>query len=138
MVSSEQMNGNSFVSYFSNFPQQPDVTFRDNSFVFKPKIEHISHQENFGLVVAEALAVGTPVLISDKVNIWREISDGGAGFVQPDTQAGAQQLLSNWIGLSAEQQDQMSLAAKAVYLEHFEIRKATERLIAYIDTKLNA
>lgn len=98
----------------------------------------VSHQENFGLVVAEALAVGTPVLISDKVNIWREISDGGAGFVQPDTQAGAQQLLSNWIGLSAEQQDQMSLAAKAVYLEHFEIRKATERLIAYIDTKLNA
>lgn len=98
----------------------------------------VSHQENFGLVVAEALAVGTPVLISDKVNIWREISDGGAGFVQPDTQEGAQRLLSNWIGLSAEQQDQMSLAAKAVYLEHFEIRKATERLIAYIHTKLNA
>ena len=32
-----------------------------------------SHQENFGIAVAEALAVGTPVLISNKVNIWREI-----------------------------------------------------------------
>jgi len=29
-----------------------------------------SHQENFGIVVAEALAYGKPVLISDKVNIW--------------------------------------------------------------------
>ena len=28
-----------------------------------------SHQENFGVVVAEALAVGLPALISNKVNI---------------------------------------------------------------------
>ena len=32
-----------------------------------------SHQENFGIAVVEALACGTPVLISNKVNIWREI-----------------------------------------------------------------
>ena len=32
-----------------------------------------SHQENFGIAVAEALACGTPVLISNQVNIWREV-----------------------------------------------------------------
>lgn len=32
------------------------------------------HQENFGTTVAEALAGGTPVLISNKVNIWQDIS----------------------------------------------------------------
>lgn len=39
-----------------------------------------SHQENFGIAVAEALACGTPVLISNKVNIWREIQAGGGGL----------------------------------------------------------
>ena len=32
-----------------------------------------SHQENFGMSVAEALSFGVPVLISNRVNIWREI-----------------------------------------------------------------
>ena len=32
-----------------------------------------SHQENYGMVVAEALSVGTPVLLTDKVNLWREV-----------------------------------------------------------------
>ena len=48
-----------------------------------------SHQENFGIVVAEALACGVPVLISDKVNIWREVQSDGAGLVAPDNLAGA-------------------------------------------------
>lgn len=31
-----------------------------------------SHQENFGMVVAESLAAGRPVLISNQVNIWQK------------------------------------------------------------------
>jgi glycosyltransferase involved in cell wall biosynthesis len=96
----------------------------------------VSHQENFGLVVAEALAVGTPVLISDKVNIWREISEGGAGFIQPDTREGARKLLMSWLSLDQAQKANMADQAKAVYHEHFEIRKATELLIAYIEATL--
>ena len=40
-----------------------------------------SHQENFGIVVAESLAAGTPVVISDKVNIWPQIKEAGVGLI---------------------------------------------------------
>jgi glycosyltransferase involved in cell wall biosynthesis len=47
-----------------------------------------SYSENFGLAVIEALGAGLPVIISDKVNIWREVQAAGAGRVIP-CEAGA-------------------------------------------------
>jgi glycosyltransferase involved in cell wall biosynthesis/SAM-dependent methyltransferase len=43
----------------------------------------LSYSENFGNVVAEAMAAGTAVVISDRVNIWPEIARAGAGIVVP-------------------------------------------------------
>jgi glycosyltransferase involved in cell wall biosynthesis len=42
-----------------------------------------SRQENFGLVVAESLACGTPVLVSDQVNLADQITAANAGWVVP-------------------------------------------------------
>jgi glycosyltransferase involved in cell wall biosynthesis len=42
-----------------------------------------SYQENFGIAVVESLAAGTPVVISDQVNICNEIRDAGVGGVVP-------------------------------------------------------
>ncbi|HEX2115680.1 MAG TPA: glycosyltransferase, partial [Alphaproteobacteria bacterium] len=44
-----------------------------------------SYSENFGIAVVEAMACGVPVVISDKVNIWREVQEAGAGLVAPTT-----------------------------------------------------
>jgi glycosyltransferase involved in cell wall biosynthesis len=40
-----------------------------------------SYTENFGLTVVEAMACGTPVIISDQVNICREVHRSRAGIV---------------------------------------------------------
>jgi glycosyltransferase involved in cell wall biosynthesis len=42
-----------------------------------------SYSENFGLAVVEAMAAGLPVIISDQVNIWREVHEFGAGKIIP-------------------------------------------------------
>lgn len=38
-----------------------------------------SHQENFGIAAAEAMRVGLPVLLTRRVNIWRDIVENGGG-----------------------------------------------------------
>ncbi|MGU3472493.1 glycosyltransferase [Paenibacillus sp. D51F] len=42
-----------------------------------------SYTENFGISVVEAMACEVPVVISDKVNIWREVVQEGAGRAVP-------------------------------------------------------
>ena len=93
-----------------------------------------SHQENFGIVVAEALACGVPTLISNKVNIWREVEDAGAGLVADDNVQGATQLLRSWIGMSAEQRYRMRLRAKACFEEQFAIGRAAMSLIRILSS----
>jgi len=40
-----------------------------------------SYTENFGVALVEAMACGMPVVITDRVNIWREIAAAEAGLV---------------------------------------------------------
>ena len=48
------------------------------------------------IVVAEALSVGTPVFITNKVSLLREVDSYGAGIVAKDNQAGIDQLIRSW------------------------------------------
>ena len=91
-----------------------------------------SHQENFGLAIVEALACGVPVLISNKVNLWREIEADGAGFVAPDTLAGTRQLLERWLALSPEERAAMGRRARACFERRFQVDRAAAALVEQI------
>ena len=89
-----------------------------------------SHQENFGISVAEALACGVPVLISDKVNIWREIVEDQAGLVADDDLAGTGELLARWLRLSDAERQAMRVRARSCFERRFEIAQAARSLTA--------
>ncbi len=91
-----------------------------------------SHQENFGVVVAEALACGLPTLISDKVNIWREVHSDRAGLVAADDLQGAISLLRRWVDLPSDAKSAMRVCARRSFEERFEIEKASSLLISVL------
>jgi glycosyltransferase involved in cell wall biosynthesis len=88
-----------------------------------------SHQENFGVSVVEALACARPVLISNRVNIWREIEAAQAGLVEPDDAAGTLRLLERWHDLDAGAREKMAAQARACYQLRFRMDQAADRLI---------
>ena len=85
-----------------------------------------SHHENFGLVVAEALSFGTPVLLSRQVNIAEDIESAGAGFVEPDTVEGTTRLIERWLQSG---HTSMRQAALACYQNHFSIESSAGELL---------
>jgi glycosyltransferase involved in cell wall biosynthesis len=81
-----------------------------------------SHQENFGVIVAEALACGRPALISNQVNLWPQIEEDRTGFVEPDTLDGTRSLLTRWFSLSEEDKAQMTERAIASFKRRYSMR----------------
>jgi glycosyltransferase involved in cell wall biosynthesis len=83
-----------------------------------------SHQENFGIAVAESLGCGLPVLISDKVNIWREVEADQVGIANPDSLEGTERSLRTWLGMSESARTGMRERARSC----FELRFTAEAM----------
>jgi len=95
-----------------------------------------SHQENFGIAVVEALACGKPVLISDRVNIWRELAEDGAALVEQDDTPGVTRLLQRWLALPPSERRSMANAAAQCFKKRFEITHAAETFAAQLSALL--
>ncbi len=91
-----------------------------------------SHQENFGIAIAEALACGTPVLISNKVNIWREIDADRAGYVESDDLVGTTRLIERWVRTPAEMRNEIRNNASQCFARRFEINRAVDSLLSIL------
>ncbi len=88
-----------------------------------------SHQENFGIAVAEALGCGKAVLLADKVNIAEEIAAEDAGLMEPDTPEGTLRLLRRWIAMSPAEREAMCHRAYRCFHEHYDMQENAKAII---------
>lgn len=94
-----------------------------------------SHQENFGIAIAEAMAYGTPVIISDKVNIYQEIQNEGAGLICHDEVESFSEALQRFIALSDEQKLEMGERAMQCHQKYFTIEGSAFSFLDIISGK---
>jgi len=92
-----------------------------------------SHQENFGIAVAEALGCGKPVLISNKINIWREIEQDFAGIVGNDDADGAFYVLNSYMQLSAEEKAKMAINAYSCFNKRYTVEAMVCSLLRILE-----
>ncbi|MBS1814556.1 MAG: glycosyltransferase [Acidobacteria bacterium] len=92
-----------------------------------------SHQENFGIAVAESLSCGRPVLLSNQVNIAPEIAADDAGYMEPDTLEGTVRLIERWIATTPDQRSIMRERAKALFQARYDMETTARTLLSLLE-----
>jgi glycosyltransferase involved in cell wall biosynthesis len=88
--------------------------------------------ENFGYVLIESLAAGTPILVSDKTS-WDQLEKNGIGWATPLEDEGAwQKAINRCVDMDQEEFSRMSAAARRFamdWLNSPEIEDATAQVL---------
>jgi len=87
-----------------------------------------SHQENFGIAVADALACATIPLMSDKVNIASDVETDGAALIETDTVEGTIRLLERFMALTPAERTVMRKNARACYENRYALKNAAQEV----------
>ncbi len=88
-----------------------------------------SHRENFGFVVTEALAHGTPVLVSDELDLAPDLTERACGWVVPGgTAAGRRAALAALPGFAATGGPAMGGRGRDWVLAEMNERRFAERI----------
>ena len=85
-----------------------------------------SHQENFGIAVADALAAGVIPLISDKINIASDIASDNAGIMESDTLEGTIRLIERFNAMSPEERAVMRADGIACYQRRYALTNSAQ------------
>ncbi|QNI86964.1 putative alpha-glycosyltransferase/ family 4 [Synechococcus sp. ROS8604] len=92
-----------------------------------------SHQENFGVVVAEALACGLPVAISEPVNIAADVAQAGAGIVHVDTALGTEEALRQWLAMTPMAKVEMAERGRQLFFERFDFASVAKNILPLLE-----
>lgn len=91
-----------------------------------------SHHENFGITIIEALSSKKPVIISNKVNIYKIINKYNAGFVGNDEQKSFDKALFKINSINKNTYKKLSKSAYKCFVNEFNLEKYFKNYIKYI------
>jgi glycosyltransferase involved in cell wall biosynthesis len=106
------------------------VTGDDKWVLYKNALMFVlpSYSENFGMSVVEAMACGCPVVISDKIGIYKEIADNNAGIIVKtnveSVEEGILKLLND-----DKLRETISLNGKTMVEKFYDIDKVADKMI---------
>jgi glycosyltransferase involved in cell wall biosynthesis len=96
-----------------------------------------SHQENFGVVVAKALACGLRVSIAEPVTISADVFAFGAGLVHANNVAGTTYALQQWLALSRDKKLLMGQRRGVkLFTKRFDFASVAKNLLPLISDSL--
>jgi glycosyltransferase involved in cell wall biosynthesis len=94
-----------------------------------------SHQENFGIAVAEAMACKKTVVITKHINIWHEINQGGGCVLFNNNDLDSIYMtLENLSKMSQSQLQLIGNNAYEIFMEYFYIEKTAKRFAQALNT----
>lgn len=92
-----------------------------------------SHQENFGVAVAEALACGLAVSIAEPVNISSEVDAYNAGIVHKDNIEGTIYAFERWVKMTIEEKNKMRSNARILFEEKYNFASVANRIYKVLE-----
>lgn len=86
-----------------------------------------SHGENFGVAVVEAMAFGLPVVVTDRVGLWPDIKEYGAGVVVGPSVEEIEKAILRLVEKD-ELSKSMGVKARQLVGDRFDIRKIANKM----------
>jgi glycosyltransferase involved in cell wall biosynthesis len=87
-----------------------------------------SHTENFGLVVVESLAQGTPVIAS-KGSPWEVLDKEGLGFWTENSPEALSEVLARVMAMGREEYEEYRKRGRPFVEQHFDMQKNIGRWV---------
>lgn len=95
-----------------------------------------SYSESFGMAVVEAMACGLPVVISNKVGIYRQLQENKAGVVVEGNAKSLYQGIKSILGNDKFSQE-LSANGRETVEKYYDIEKVADKMIAAYREVLN-
>ncbi|MDC1055536.1 glycosyltransferase [Candidatus Pelagibacter ubique] len=91
-----------------------------------------SNGENFGVSIAESLSLGTPVIITNKVNIYREILEYKCGLVANNSIEDFSKTIIKFLKLNKKKKNKMRVNSKLCFNDKFNLKFNQNKLISIL------